>query len=316
MRTNFYSDTLFQKHDTGGHPENSGRLQAIAERIAETDWAAGLHPQPARPATKPELQLIHGPDYIGRVEDAALAGLPYMDTPDCVLSRESYTVALHAAGTLVEAVDAVHGGRADNAFAACRPPGHHAEQMRAMGFCFFNNVAIAAAHLLENLGYERVLVFDFDVHHGNGTQHSFEERRELFFASMHQHPATLYPGTGFAEEKGRGTGLGYTLNVPMEPGSGDAAYLHAFENRLLPAFREFDPQFVLISAGFDAHRADPLAQQSMTREGFDALITHMKTLAEEHCQGRLVSALEGGYDYTALADCVVSHLGILQADPA
>jgi acetoin utilization deacetylase AcuC-like enzyme len=315
MKTGLFSDPIFQAHETGGHPENAGRLEAITRRLGENSLLQRLELRRPRPATEEEIGTIHTLDYMRYVEEAALSGRHYLDTPDCVLSHETYNVALHAAGAIVDAVLDVAEGRLDNAFVACRPPGHHAEQAQALGFCFFNNIAIAAAVLTEKLGYERVLVFDFDVHHGNGTQHSFEESKAVYFCSIHQHPLTLYPGTGFAEERGRGAGAGYTLNAPMPPYAGDEDYLEVFDQVLLPRFQDYRPQFVLVSAGFDAHRDDPLAMINLTREGFDALIQRTKALALEHCGGKLVSALEGGYDYRALADCVASHLSILQADP-
>jgi acetoin utilization deacetylase AcuC-like enzyme len=314
MRTGLYSDPIFMAHDTGSHPENAGRLAAIAQQLEADGLTARCLTRKPRPATREEVSAIHSVDYMRYVEEAALSGQHYLDTPDCVLSQETYRVALNAAGSLVDAVVDVAEGRLDNAFVACRPPGHHAEQAQAMGFCYFNNVAIAAAALTGRLGYERVLIFDFDVHHGNGTQHAFEERKDILFCSMHQHPLTLYPGTGFAEERGRGEGLGYTINAPMVPFSTDEDYLAVFEHKLLPAFREYNPQFVLISAGFDAHQDDPLAMINLTRRGFDHMLAGMKQLALECCGGKLVSALEGGYNYAALAACVSSHLDILQTD--
>lgn len=314
MKTGYFSDPIFQAHDTGDHPENAGRLKALGERL-ESDpiWSRLEHKHP-RPATEAEISAVHQVDYIRSVEDAASSGRPFLSTPDCALSTDTYSVALHAAGSLVDASADVAEGKLDNAFVACRPPGHHAEQAQAMGFCYFNNVAIAAESLIDRFGYERILIFDFDVHHGNGTQHSFENRRDIFFSSIHQHPATLYPGTGFSEERGEGEGSGYTLNAPMPPQSGDAEYVAVFDQILLPTFREFNPQFILVSAGFDAHRDDPLAMIDLTRDGFDHLIRGMKGLAEECCEGRLVSVLEGGYDYDALSDCVASHITLLQAD--
>lgn len=314
MRTGLYNDPIFLAHDTGGHPENAGRLTAIAERLQADGLEGRCLKRPSRAATREEVAAVHTVDYMRLVEEAALSGQHYLDTPDCVLSQQTYTVALHAAGALVDAVVDVAEGRLDNAFIACRPPGHHAEQARAMGFCYFNNIAIAAAALTERMGYERVLIFDFDVHHGNGTQHTFEERKDVLFCSVHQHPLTLYPGTGFAEERGRGEGLGYTVNVPMAPFAGDEDYLAIFRHKLLPAFREFRPQFVLVSAGFDAHEADPLAMINLSRDAFDRMLWGVKELALETCGGKLVSTLEGGYDYTALADCVASHLNILLSD--
>ena len=315
MKTGFYSDPIFLAHDTGGHPENAGRLEAIASRLAEEAVTEKLEFRAPRPATREEITAIHDADYVRQVEEAVLAGQSQLDSPDCILSPGTYEAALNAAGALIDAAVDVEEGRLDNAFVACRPPGHHAEQTHAMGFCYFNNVAIAAAMLTEKMGLERVLIFDFDVHHGNGTQHSFEHRKDILFSSIHQHPLTLYPGTGFAEEKGRGEGAGYTINTPMAPHSGDKEYLEVFEQVLLPAFREYAPQFIIISAGFDAHRDDPLAMMNLTREGFDAMTAQLKQLALESCGGKLVSALEGGYDYNALSDCVASHLSLLQADP-
>ncbi|HKJ00017.1 MAG TPA: histone deacetylase [bacterium] len=314
MRTGLYSDPIFMAHDTGNHPENAGRLAAIAQRLASDGLVTRCIERKPRPATQEEVTTVHSVGYMRHVEEAALSGQQYLDTPDCVLSTETYNVALHAAGALVDSVVDVAEGRLDNAFVACRPPGHHAEQGQAMGFCYFNNIAIAAAVLTAKLGYERVLVFDFDVHHGNGTQHTFEERKDVLFCSMHQHPLTLYPGTGFAEERGRGDGLGYTLNAPMAPFSGDADYLQVFEHKLLPAFRDYKPQFILVSAGFDAHQDDPLAMINLTQSAFDRMLAATKQLAVETCGGKLVSALEGGYNYEALAACVASHLDILQAD--
>ena len=314
MRTGLYSDPIFQAHNTGSHPENAGRLKAIVERIEANGLGTRLATRKPRPATREEIATIHTVDYMRYVEEASLSGRHYLDTPDCVLSPETYNVALNAAGALVDAVVDVAEGRLDNAFVACRPPGHHAEKAQALGFCYFNNIGIAAAVLTQQMGYERVLVFDFDVHHGNGTQHAFEERRDVLFCSMHQHPLTLFPGTGFAEERGRGEGQGYTINVPMAPFATDADYLGIFEHKLLPAFREYNPQFVLISAGFDAHQDDPLAMINLSRAAFDHMLTSVKQLALETCGGRVVSALEGGYNYEALADCVASHLNILQSD--
>ena len=316
MKTGFFSDPIFLNHDTGDHPENAGRLEAIARQLQGGSLLEKLEVRSPRPATEGEISAIHSIDYIRSVEAAVSSGESYLGTPDCILSPQTYAVALNAAGALIDSAVDVAEGRLDNAFVACRPPGHHAEQGQAMGFCYFNNVAIAAAVLTEQMGYERVLIFDFDVHHGNGTQHSFEARQDILFSSIHQHPLTLYPGTGFAEEQGSGAGKGYTLNAPMAPNSGDAEYLAVFNQTLLPVFREYNPQFVLISAGFDAHRDDPLAMINLSRDAFDTMTGALKQLALDCCQGKLVSALEGGYNYAALSDCVASHLSILQGESA
>ncbi len=316
MKTGYFSDPIFLQHDTGGHPENAGRLDAIRAKLREDDLLPRFEQRDSRSATEQEIGLVHSIDYMRNVEETALSGRQFMITPDCILSKRTYDVALHAAGAFVDAVVEVAEGRLDNAFLACRPPGHHAEHQQALGFCFFNNIAIGASVLTERMGYERVLIFDFDVHHGNGTQHTFESRKDVFFSSIHQDPRTCYPGTGFAEEKGHGEGAGYTLNVPMPPGAEDAHYLEQFHNLLMPAFRAYNPDFILISAGFDAHRDDPLAQVNLTQTAFDEMIAAMKQLSLECCDGRLVSVLEGGYNYQRLSECVASHVSLLQADPA
>jgi len=316
MKTGLYYDPLFLRHDTGSHPENAGRLSAVMDKLTQDHLLDRLDQRKSREATEQEIARVHGVDYVRHVEEAALSGQEYLDTPDCVISEQTYNVALHAAGALVDAVTEVAERRMDNAFVACRPPGHHAERNHAMGFCYFNNVAIAADHLIQDLGLKRVLIFDFDVHHGNGTQHTFEARKDVYFCSMHQHPRTLYPGTGYAEERGEGEGLGYTQNVPMLPFATDQDYLTAFDTMILPRFREYAPEMILLSAGFDAHKDDPLAMVNMTQAGFDGLATRMKRLADEFCKGRLVSVLEGGYNYERLSECVASHIGILNSDNA
>lgn len=314
MKTGLFYDPIFLRHDTGHHPENAGRLSAIVSRLKESGLSDKLEHRSSRAATEQEVTRVHGVNYVRHVEEAALTGQGFLDTPDCVLSEETYSVALHAAGALLDAVGDVVEKRLDNAFVACRPPGHHAERSQAMGFCYFNNVAIAADFLTKEAGLERVLIFDFDVHHGNGTQHTFEHRKDVYFCSMHQHPRTLYPGTGYAEERGEGEGIGYTQNVPMLPLSTDDDYLKTFDQTILPRFREYAPQMILISAGFDAHRDDPLAMINLTQAGFDGLATRMKALADEFCKGKIVSVLEGGYNYERLSECVASHISILQSD--
>ena len=316
MKTGYFSDPIFLQHDTGGHPENAGRLDAIRAKLQEDDLITRFEQRDSRSATEQEIALVHSIDYMRNVEDTALSGRHFLETPDCILSERTYEVALHAAGAFVDAVVDVAEGRLDNAFLACRPPGHHAEHQQALGFCFFNNIAIGASVLTERMGYERVLIFDFDVHHGNGTQHTFESRKDVFFSSIHQDPRTCYPGTGFAEETGHGEGAGYTLNVPMPPGAEDAHYLERFHKVIMPSFREYNPDFILVSAGFDAHRDDPLAQVNLTQDAFDEMIAAMKQLSLECCEGRLVSVLEGGYNYQRLSECVASHVSLLQADPA
>jgi acetoin utilization deacetylase AcuC-like enzyme len=315
MNTGYYTDPIFLRHDTGDHPEHASRLRAISQAVQAAGLPSRLRLHGAEPATEEDLKLIHSVEYIRRVEEAALSGQAYLGTPDCLLSEDTFSVAKHAAGTLKHAVTEVAEGRLDNAFVACRPPGHHAEQSQALGFCFFNNVAIGAEFLVRELGYERVLIFDFDVHHGNGTQHAFESRKDVFYASMHQHPRTCYPGTGYLEEKGTGDGLGYTLNMPMLPYATDDDYLRILESQVLPAFRDYRPQFILLSAGFDGHQDDPLALVNLTQHGFDTILRRMQQLAHEMCGGKLVSVLEGGYHLQRLSECVTSHLQILHTSP-
>ena len=243
-------------------------------------------------------------------------GRQVLGTKDCLLSRQTFEAARCATGMVLEAVDQVADEKLDNAFCAVRPPGHHAEYDQALGFCYFNNVAIAAEFLIRERGYRRVLIFDFDVHHGNGTQHTFEERSDVFFCSIHQDPRTCYPGTGYANERGRSEGKGYTLNCPMPPYSDNAAYHQVFVHKILPAFREYRPDFIILSAGFDAHRDDPLAQEMLTVEGFNGMLNGIKELAHQFAGGRMVSVLEGGYHYQALAECIQSHLEILLENPS
>jgi acetoin utilization deacetylase AcuC-like enzyme len=252
--------------------------------------------------------LVHDKNYIERVARTAEGSGDYLD-PDTVVSPESYRAALMAAGGLLEAVDRVAGGEVDRAFAMVRPPGHHAESNRAMGFCLFNNVGVAAQHLIEKHGFQRVAVVDYDVHHGNATQHMFYDRPDVFYLSTHRYP--FYPGTGAAEERGRGAGLGYTLNCPMGAGCGDEEYRKVFSKILIPALRDYRPQFVLISAGFDAHVRDPLGGMSVSDEGFAWMSQELEKVAQEFAGGKTVYTLEGGYDLEGLASSVKKVLELL-----
>jgi acetoin utilization deacetylase AcuC-like enzyme len=267
-----------------------------------------------RPASSAEIKMLHSEKLVSEVEAASESGAQMLHTQDCVISSQTYKAALHAVGSVLDAALEVAERRLDNAFCAVRPPGHHAEFDSAMGFCFFNNIALAAEFLSREMGFQRVLIVDFDVHHGNGTQHFFEERADIFYVSMHQDPRTCYPGTGFAEERGRGVGTGYTLNVPVPPGMEDAEYLQSFYTEVEPKLKEYNPDFVLISAGFDAHRDDPLASLNLTESTFRELSFELKRLAEQTAGGRILSMLEGGYDLNALSSCVKEHLLILAAD--
>lgn len=336
--TGFCASPQFVRHLTGPyHPERPERIRAIFAAVREAglidsrdplntsaDAAAfdlqlhlvggeklvELEPQPA---DEQWIRLIHPASYIEQVRRVCSAGtgtLDYQGDTPCGL--ESFDVAKLAVGAVLRCCDAVIGGEVRRAFAAVRPPGHHAEPDRGMGFCLFSNVAIAARYLQRRHGLERVAVVDFDVHHGNGTQAAFEDDPTVLFISLHEDPRVLYPGSGFADEVGEGAGRGYTLNLPMPPESEDDDYLQAMQSRVLPKLDDFRPQMLLVSAGFDAHREDPLAHINLSEEGF-AQITHLLTqAADHHCAGKLVSALEGGYNLKALARSVVRHLRALR----
>ena len=277
-----------------GHPERFERAE-VMQVVAAEAHAAGWSVVEPRTATDEELRRIHTERYLREV--MATAGRPVAFDPDTVTSRESVELARLAAGAACHGVDLVLDGRARTAVAFVRPPGHHAEADRAMGFCLFNNVAVAAAHARAR-GAERVAIIDFDVHHGNGTQHSFEADPSVLFVSTHQFPC--YPGTGAAGECGRGAGEGYTVNLPMEAGCGDADYAVVFDRAVLPVVRQYRPDLLLLSAGFDAHAADPLAGMQVSTEGFGALTRRLAAVAREICGGRVVAVTEGGYNLSAL----------------
>ena len=290
-------------HETGNHPERKERLLAIMHLIEESE--IDLHKIKPEPASIEEMQYVHDPEYINKVKEYSEREIPL--DPDTVLCRESYHAALLAAGGMISAVD---DGRA---FALVRPPGHHALSDRGMGFCLFNNIAIGARHA-QRTGYDRVLVVDWDVHHGNGTQHIFYDDPSVFYFSVHQYPH--YPGTGSAGETGSGAGQGYTLNVPLPAGSGDAEYINVFKNILIPAALGFDPDIVLVSAGFDAHIDDPLAGMAVTTAGFGRMASIVSSIADRCCDGRLAITLEGGYDLNALSHSVLAVLKVMAGESA
>jgi len=312
MATAFVQHELLLHHHTGAqHPERPARLLAINDALRQCGlWNSLLHIEP-RPADLRWVLTAHSQQYVRRLQRACQDRLPYLDTPDCVICHESFEAALLAAGAGIAAVDAVMAGRVHNAFCAVRPPGHHAEYDAAMGFCLLNNVAIAANYLRLNYGIRRVLILDWDVHHGNGTQHAFEDDPDVFFCSIHQDPRTLYPGTGYAAETGTDRGRGTTLNLPMPAGSRDDDYRRTLEERFVPAATAFGPEFVFVSTGFDPHAQDPLASMQLTDTAF-AWMGHMICdIASRYAAGRLVSILEGGYNLEVLARCVPEHLQIL-----
>ncbi len=303
---------LFLRHDTGpGHPERAARLVAIDRRLHESGLARELEVLEALPCDPELLALAHERRHVGALARAIAEGARVLDEGDTRVSADSFRAASAAAGGAIRAVEKVLAGEWSNAFVAARPPGHHAERAEAMGFCLFNNVAIAARYAQRFEGLERVAILDFDVHHGNGTQHIFEADPSVFYASIHQYP--LYPGTGAATERGRGPGEGTTRNCPQAPGAGDAEWLAALEGVILPEFEQFRPQLLLLSAGFDAHERDPLAQTKLTTDAYRRITQLCAQFAREHCQGRVVSLLEGGYDLDALAESVEAHAGVLAA---
>ena len=287
------------------HPERPDRLKAIVNHLTETGLLDKLVKVDPYPADVDWIATVHKRSYIDSVKQACETGIEYLDA-DTGICPDSYRIALLAAGGAMAAVDAIFNDEVDNAFCLVRPPGHHAEKDRAMGFCLFNNVAIAARYIQQKYKVEKVLIVDWDVHHGNGTQHIFYDDPSVFYFSIHQFPH--YPGTGTRSETGIGKGEGFTLNVPLAPGHGNDDYIDAFENQLVPAAKEFDPGFVLISAGFDAHYHDPLAGMQLTEKGYRRLTQMVVELAEQCCQGRIVSLLEGGYNLDTLARSVAAHI--------
>lgn len=298
------------EHLTGpGHPECPRRVEAIAARLERDGLSARLVPIAARPASDEEILRCHTHEYLRTVRENVAEGRSRLDTGDTNVSAGSIDAALCAAGGLLAAVDAVMAGRVGNAFAAIRPPGHHATPDRGMGFCLFNNVALAARHAQVRYGVRRVLIADWDVHHGNGTQDIFYEDGSVLFFDTHQSP--LYPGTGAAGERGRGPGAGCIINNPFPAGAGREEIVTAFRDRLLPAAAAFRPDLVLVSAGFDSRAGDPLGGFRLSDDDFAELTRIVKDIAAEHCQGRLVSTLEGGYDPDGLAAAAASHVQAL-----
>jgi acetoin utilization deacetylase AcuC-like enzyme/formylglycine-generating enzyme required for sulfatase activity len=310
LRTGLVSGDIFLEHKTPrGHPERPQRISAILERFKTSGLLADLTPIAPAPAALEWIAAVHAPQYIQRVKRSCAAGAGYVDSRDAPVSAESYNVALQAAGGVLAAVDAVMGEKVRNAFCAVRPPGHHACKDRAMGFCLFNNVAIAARYVQKKHKLPKVLIVDWDVHHGNGTQATFYDDPTVMYFSVHQHP--FYPHTGTAAETGAGKAVNHTINVPLPAGSGDREYQQAFQEKLLPAAMAFHPDFVFISAGFDAHQDDPLGGMKLTARQYAAQTRIVKQIAARCCRGRLVSVLEGGYGLEGLAASVEAHVRTL-----
>jgi len=312
MATGLIYDERFLDHDTGeAHPERPDRLRAVMQGLDQAGLSDRLE-QPAFPLADLEyIQRLHDPGYVQRCLEHCREGRPFIDTPDSAICPASADLALLAAGGVHKATAWVMNGSLDNAFCAVRPPGHHAEADKSMGFCLFSNVALAADSLTREHGVPRVAIVDFDVHHGNGTQHLLEHRNDVLFISLHQDPRSCYPGTGFAHETGKGEGEGFTLNIPLAPGGGDDVYQQAFDSSVLPRLAEYRPQFLLVSAGFDAAAEDPLAGMNVSTQGFEWMSRRLVQAAHEHCAGRLVSVLEGGYDLGALSRGAAAHVRAL-----
>jgi acetoin utilization deacetylase AcuC-like enzyme len=311
MTTGYVYDPIYLEHDLRGHPENQRRLKTILQVLDERGMRARLAHIPAISITPERLERVHEPRYIQQVHRVAQGGGGHLDM-DTYVRPASYDAALMAAGGLVEATRAVLDGEIDNAFALVRPPGHHALRDRGMGFCVFNNVAIAARYALAERGLDRVLIMDFDVHHGNGTQNEFEADPAVVYISTHQYP--YYPGTGHWNETGYGEGKGSIVNVPLSGGVGNEGFARIFDEVVGPVAWRFQPQLILVSAGYDAHWDDPLAYMRLSIGGYTAIARTLKDLAEELCGGRLVFTLEGGYHLEALAYSILNTFAVLLGD--
>lgn len=300
-RVAFVYDERFLTHRTpSGHPERADRLLYLVHHLKEAPlWQNLTHLRPS-PAKEEDVLAVHSRAHYVRLKEICARGGGMLDEGDTHAVRESFDVALLAAGAVTTAIDAVREGKVDAAFCAVRPPGHHAERERAMGFCLFNNVAVGARYAQRRYGVQHVAVLDWDVHHGNGTQHIFEEDPTVFYISLHQYP--FYPGTGARDERGIGRGEGFTLNIPLPAGTGEERYLEAFDREIIPALQTFKPELLIISAGFDAHRDDPLGGMKLTDESFAKMTSLVQGIAP------VVSVLEGGYHLEALARSAERHL--------
>ncbi len=308
----FIYDPVFLKHEPGyGHPESPERLEAIMRCLPDAPVWPHLVRVPAAAADEAALASVHAPEHVETIRRRIAAGDDLLDQGDTRVCRDSWAAALAAAGGAMAAVDAVLDPATglDAAFCALRPPGHHAESRRAMGFCLFNNIAVAARYAQAKKGVGRIAILDWDVHHGNGTQEIFYKDPSVLYISLHQYP--WYPGTGAMDETGTGAGEGFTLNCPMPAGSGEGEYLAAFRELILPALENFRPQLLLISAGFDAHRDDPLSHIFLEDRSFLSMTRMAGEIAAHHAAGKIVSMLEGGYNLEALARCVALHCAAL-----
>ena len=303
-------DRRFLDHDTGDvHPECPARLKVIMEALREEGLLDRMDSIPFRQAKAEEIALVHDPAYADLIRMLCDEGFTGFGDGDTKLCEKSYDIAALAVGGVMAACDAVMARTVQRVFCAVRPPGHHAEADRVMGFCLFNNVAVAAEHLVRNHGLQRVAIVDFDVHHGNGTQHIFEERADVLYISIHERPGSIrFPGTGKETEIGTADGRGFTLNVPLSRGAGDVEYRDAFDHQVLPRLDEYGPDFLLISAGFDALSADTISHLQLEPDSYGWITSDLVDLAKRWCEGRIVSVLEGGYHLDYLGQAVARHV--------
>ncbi|MDO8948297.1 MAG: histone deacetylase [Desulfocapsaceae bacterium] len=302
------NDSRFQDHDTGGdHPEIPARIQGILATLEQSDCFALLEQFGSRPAERQWLMAAHDEWWLFRFEEAVLSGKTFIDHPDNQIGYDSYDVATLSAGAGLTAIDLLEQQQAQQCFALVRPPGHHAERIRPFGFCFFNNCVVAARYWQQHYGRKRVVVFDFDAHHGNGIQSAFEREEDSLYISIHEHPSFSYPGTGYADEKGFAAGRGSILNLPLSPGAGDAQIL-----ALLPAVEEkiaqWQPDAMIVAAGFDGHRADEMSGLLYSTEMFEKIGECVRNWSNLYCHGRLLSILEGGYELTVLGESVEAYV--------
>jgi acetoin utilization deacetylase AcuC-like enzyme len=313
MNVGWIYERRFLDHDTGhSHPDHADRLRAILRAVQHSPVMQRMVPLECRPATSRQLALVHDPAYIDIVRMMCEEKFTFIGDPDTPICWQSYDVAALASGAVLAACDAVMAERVRRVFCAVRPPGHHAEADQAMGFCLFNHVALGAKYLQVEHGVEKIAIVDFDAHHGNGTQHIFEDSPTVMYASLHERPGSQpFPGTGESHEIGRGDGQGFTLNLPLDRGAGESDYLAAIESQLLPALDTFSPDVLVFSAGFDALMRDRASQLVLRPESYGKITEQIVTVTRNSTAGRVVSVLEGGYDLAELGAAVVSHLNAL-----
>ncbi len=311
-KTGFLYDDRYLLHDTGQyHPEMPDRLRAAYKGLEQAGLLQNIIPVKAVKANQKWIEAVHSIKYLMRFEDACLLGMTEFDYPDNQMCKDTYNIAALAVGGIMEAAKMMMEGRIENAFCAVRPPGHHAEVSKAMGFCYFNNVAITARYLQQEWGIGRVGIVDFDVHHGNGTQHIFEADPTVFYYSVHEHPSFSFPGTGRDFEKGIDLGYGFTLNSPMLPGQGDTEFKHLIERDLIPAFAQFQPEVIIVSAGFDAHIDDEMSNINLSTECYTWIMDKIMEMGDSYSKGRVLSVLEGGYCLERLPELIANHVRVL-----